>query len=57
MKKESIFSPDWQTPWAVKAGGFVFLSGTTSKTPERTVLAAVDIIAQTHGKPGQIIVC
>ncbi len=48
MKKESVSSPDWQTPRAVKAGGFVYLSGTTSKTPERTVLATGDIIAQTH---------
>jgi 2-iminobutanoate/2-iminopropanoate deaminase len=48
MKKQSITSPEWETPLAVLANGFVFLSGTTSKEPEGHYLAAHDIAAQTH---------
>jgi 2-iminobutanoate/2-iminopropanoate deaminase len=48
MKKESIASPEWETPVAVIAGNFVFLSGTTSKEPDGRYLAANDIASQTH---------
>jgi len=48
MKKESFTSPEWETPKAVIAGGFIFLSGTTSKQPNGYYLAAGDIEAQTH---------
>ena len=48
MQKQSITSPEWETPLAVIAGGFVFLSGTTSKEPEGNYLAPHDIEAQTH---------
>ena len=48
MKKMSISSPEWDTPKAVIAGNFVFLSGTTSKEPNGHYLASGDIIAQTH---------
>ncbi len=48
MKKESITSKDWDTPQAVKAGGFLFLSGVTSKVPEGTYLAHGDIASQTQ---------
>lgn len=48
MKKHSITSPEWETPLAVIAGNFVFLSGTTSKEPDGRYIAANDITAQTH---------
>jgi len=48
MKKQSISSPDWDTPEAVIAGDFIFLSGTTSKHPDGYYLGADDIEAQTH---------
>ena len=48
MKKHSITSPEWETPLAVIAGNFVFLSGTTSKEPDGHYIAANDITAQTH---------
>ena len=48
MKKQSITSPEWETPLAVIAGNFIFLSGTTSKEPDGHYIAAHDIIAQTH---------
>ena len=47
MEKISITSEEWDTPEAVIAGGFVFLSGTTSKHPDGYYLAAGDIEAQT----------
>jgi len=48
MKKESIPSEDWETPKAVRAGGFLFLSGVTSKQPDGQYLAHGDIKSQTH---------
>jgi enamine deaminase RidA (YjgF/YER057c/UK114 family) len=48
MKKQSISSSDWDTPEAVIAGEFIFLSGTTSKHPDGYYLGAGDIEAQTH---------
>jgi 2-iminobutanoate/2-iminopropanoate deaminase len=47
MHKESITSSDWETPLAVIAGNFVFLSGTTSKLPSGNYIAPDDIVAQT----------
>jgi len=35
--KRSIPSPDWGTPRAVIANGFIFLSGTTSKHRMATI--------------------
>ncbi|HPT61252.1 MAG: RidA family protein [Aggregatilineales bacterium] len=46
--KRSIPSPDWGTPRAVIANGFIFLSGTTSKHPDGYYLAADDIVEQTN---------
>lgn len=48
MEKQVIYSPEWKTPKAVVAGGFVFLSGTTSKMPEGFYLADGDIAEQTR---------
>ncbi len=48
MKKQSISSPEWETPEAVIAGDFIFLSGTTSKHPDGYYLGADDIEAQTN---------
>ena len=48
MRKESIPSPDWDTPRAVKAGGFIFLSGMTSKNPGGGYEAPGDIVVQLH---------
>jgi len=48
MKKTVIINDEWTTPKAVIAGGFVFLSGTTSKNPDGTYAGAGDIVAQTN---------
>ena len=48
MKKTVIINDEWTTPKAVIAGGFVFLSGTTSKNPDGTYSGAGDIVAQTN---------
>ena len=40
--------PNWPIPQGIKVGDFVFLSGQTSRNPQREVVGAGDIRAQTR---------